>query len=61
MKNDQPMASEVPPERKPYVRPSLLEVPLRMEEAVLGFCKTPGNGPLQSDCTSVSICSSAGS
>lgn len=61
MKNDQQMASDARSDRKPYVRPSLSEVPLRMEEAVLGFCKTPGTGPLQSDCTSSPACNSAGS
>lgn len=48
------------PEKKPYRRPELVKVPLRIEEAVLGACKTPsGGGPGSgSDC---SVCSAPGS
>ena len=62
MKNDQPMAAGAGSERKPYVRPSVSEVPLRLEEAVLGFCKTESSGgPLQGACNLPTVCSAAGS
>jgi hypothetical protein len=48
-------------ERKPYVKPEVKQVPLRPEEAVLGFCKTATvAGPLQSTCSTLS-CLSNGS
>lgn len=51
--------------RRPYVKPALSEVPLRMEEAVLGSCKTAssGAGPLGATCRSTSPtgCNSLGS
>jgi hypothetical protein len=48
--------------RKPYVKPEVKQVPLRPEEAVLGFCKTATvAGPLQSTCSFLGGCSSPGS
>ena len=48
--------------KKPYVKPSLKKVPLRAEEAVLGFCKSStAAGPLKGQCTTVPACSTAGS
>jgi hypothetical protein len=45
--------------KKPYEKPSARQVPLRPEEAVLGFCKlTSGFGPTG---TCVTTCSTAGS
>lgn len=47
--------------KKPYVKPEVKQVPLRPEEAVLGFCKnTTGAGPLSSACSTLS-CNSMGS
>jgi hypothetical protein len=53
-------ASERP--RKPYEAPSIEKVPLRPDEAVLGFCKnntTPG--PIGPNCRAVGSCSTQGS
>ena len=49
--------------RKPYEKPTLSEVALRPEEAVLGNCKAPAiSGPAMADCTFIEGgCSSAGS
>jgi hypothetical protein len=48
--------------RKPYEKPTLSEVALRPEEAVLGNCKTAGvSGPAQGDCTSFVGCATVGS
>ena len=49
--------------KKPYVRPEVKQVPLRPEEAVLGFCKQNSIfGPGASNCgVGVSICYSTGS
>lgn len=47
--------------KKPYVKPEVKQVPLRPEEAVLGFCKTTVvAGPLSSACATLS-CLSNGS
>lgn len=47
--------------KKPYAKPIFKKVPLRPEEAVLGFCKSGGSvGPLQSTCTSPATCSASG-
>jgi len=44
--------------RKPYVKPEILEVPLRPEEAVLAGCKTGSkSGSTQSRCSQPSKCS----
>lgn len=53
-------------DRRPYVKPALSEVPLRMEEAVLGNCKTDSSaGPLSptGTCTTTGLggCKSLGS
>lgn len=60
------MTSESPPEngprRKPYEKPTLSQVALRPEEAVLGNCKTMGvAGPAQADCISFGGCATMGS
>ena len=48
--------------RKPYEKPTLSEVALRPEEAVLGNCKAAAiSGPATSDCTFIDGCFSAGS
>ena len=49
--------------KKPYVRPEVKQVPLKPEEAVLGFCKqTDIFGPGTTSCgVGVSICYSTGS
>jgi hypothetical protein len=48
--------------KKAYEKPTLSEVALRPEEAVLGNCKTAGiSGPASSDCTNFGACSSVGS
>jgi hypothetical protein len=48
--------------RKPYEKPTLSEVALRPDEAVLGNCKTAAvSGPAQADCTFFVGCSSVGS
>lgn len=49
-------------EKKPYQKPQVVHVPLRAEEAVLGFCKNSNNsGPLRAGCLGVSPCRSGGS
>jgi hypothetical protein len=57
------MNPDVPDEkRKPYEKPTLSEVALRPEEAVLGNCKVAGiSGPAMPDCTTFGGCASAGS
>ena len=49
--------------KKPYVRPEVKQVPLKPEEAVLGFCKQSEIfGPGTTSCGyGVSPCSSIGS
>jgi hypothetical protein len=48
--------------KKPYKKPQIKEVPLRPEEAVLGYCKKAStSGPLQSGCNTPSNCSTLGS
>jgi len=48
--------------RRPYEKPTLSEVALRPDEAVLGNCKTAAvSGPAQADCTFFVGCSSVGS
>jgi hypothetical protein len=50
------------PSRKPYEKPTLSEVALRPEEAVLGACKTMGvAGPAEADCTALGGCMTFGS
>jgi hypothetical protein len=48
--------------KKPYAKPELKKVPLKPEEAVLGFCKMPTiSGPLQGVCNSPTTCEMLGS
>ncbi len=48
--------------RKPYAKPEIKRVPLRPEEAILGFCKTTtGAGPMSSACIALLSCLSLGS
>ena len=50
------------PTKKPYAKPTLSEVALRPEEAVLGNCKSVSiSGPAMPDCTSFGGCASMGS
>lgn len=50
------------PKRKPYEKPSLSEVALRPDEAVLGNCKVPAvSGPAMPDCTFFVGCATVGS
>jgi hypothetical protein len=50
------------PQKKKYEKPTLSEVALRPDEAVLGNCKSmTASGPMFSDCVSTGGCSSAGS
>jgi hypothetical protein len=54
-------AEDQPPKRK-YEKPTLTEVALRPEEAVLGNCKTVNvSGPGMPDCMMSVGCSSQGS
>jgi hypothetical protein len=60
------MSTEIPeppePVRKPYEKPTLSEVPLRPDEAVLGSCKTAMTaGPVESTCGDLGGCFSLGS
>lgn len=50
-------------QRRPYLKPAVVQVPLRPEEAVLGHCKTSGHsGPGGSGtCHPFGNCSSQGS
>ncbi len=50
-------------DKKPYVAPSLTNISLRPEEAVLGACKISGaTGPVGTSCTAVGIgCHNVGS
>jgi hypothetical protein len=57
-------ASEQPGQdgKKPYVPPTMDRVPLRPEEAVLGFCKSNHtHGPLGVTCQAAGKCSTQGS
>ena len=48
--------------KKPYEKPEVKKVPLKPEEAVLGFCKMPTiSGPLQGICNSPTTCETLGS
>ncbi|HVZ73502.1 MAG TPA: hypothetical protein VHJ20_14085 [Polyangia bacterium] len=55
-------ADDPTPEKKPYQKPTLSEVALRPEEAVLGNCKTLSiSGPAMPDCTYAGGCAAPGS
>jgi hypothetical protein len=48
--------------KKPYSKPELRKVPLRPEEAVLGFCKTSSSrGPGRTNCRTPIRCYGQGS
>ena len=48
--------------RRAYAPPSVTKVPLRPEEAVLGFCKNNVTaGPRGGNCKALGVCSTAGS
>ncbi len=48
--------------KRAYAPPSVTKVPLRPEEAVLGFCKNNVTaGPRGGNCRAVGVCSTAGS
>ncbi len=48
--------------KKPvYHKPTVVRVPLRPEEAVLGTCKGAGDGPGGTACASVVSCLASGS
>ena len=49
--------------RKTYTKPEMKQVPLRPEEAVLGFCKTDGGyGPTLANCIAIGVgCQTIGS
>jgi len=49
-----------PKGKKTYVKPEFKQVPLRPEEAVLGFCKTAGGGGPGDSCASL-LCREVGS
>jgi hypothetical protein len=49
------------PQKKPYVKPEVTQVPLRPDEAVLGNCKSAGvTGPASMNCGTM-VCSTVGS
>jgi hypothetical protein len=49
-------------EKKPYAKPVVLRFPLRPEEAVLGFCKSPASsGPSGTSCRGIGNCFTPGS
>jgi hypothetical protein len=49
-------------QKKPYIKPTVQQVALRPEEAVLGNCKSgSSSGPAQAFCTVPSGCSTSGS
>jgi len=55
------MSTEDRPKKK-YEKPTLTEVALRPEEAVLGNCKAVGiSGPAMPDCSMAGGCASLGS
>jgi hypothetical protein len=50
------------PRRKPYEKPTLSEVALRPDEAVLGSCKTMMSaGPVEATCGDLGGCFTIGS
>lgn len=50
------------PEKKPYQKPIVARFELRVEEAVLGFCKSSGSsGPSGGGCVNVNPCRLPGS
>ncbi len=60
--DDRPKEDEA--KKKPYEKPEVRRVPLRPEEAILGFCKQSGTGsagPLSSPYCSTTPCPTSGS
>lgn len=59
------MDNDNPNDKRPYEKPSIKQVDLRPEEAVLGACKTSsgggGSGPGGGSCRRPAPCSSFGS
>ncbi len=54
IKDGSPAATE---QKKSYTKPSISEVKLRPEQAVLGDCKSANYvGPLQANCATPSAC-----
>jgi hypothetical protein len=54
---EQARTEDSQPRKRAYAEPTLTEVLLRPEEAVLGNCKVSGTaGPLQGSCTSPAVC-----
>jgi hypothetical protein len=54
---DETHADNGTPGKRQYAEPTLTEVLLRPEEAVLGNCKIAGTaGPLQGDCVTPAVC-----
>ena len=50
------------PGKKPYSKPVVVRFELRVEEAVLGFCKSTGaSGPSGGSCMNVNPCRLPGS
>lgn len=50
------------PDKKPYQKPAVARFELRVEEAVLGFCKSSGNsGPSGGGCMNINPCRLPGS
>jgi hypothetical protein len=47
--------------KKPYSEPKLIQVSLRPEEAVLGFCKQHAAGPGSANCQTPAPCSTVNS
>jgi hypothetical protein len=47
--------------RAPYIKPEVTQVPLRPQEAVLGFCKTNSSSVGPGSPTDCTLCATAGS
>jgi hypothetical protein len=54
-----PTRHDDPPVRRPYEKPTVHQVELRPDEAVLGVCKTSSSsGPVSDTCAMPTPCSS---
>ena len=51
-----PVERDLQKRRKPYMKPTLMKVQLKPEEAILGACKKTGLGPAASGCFSGVAC-----
>jgi hypothetical protein len=47
--------------KKPYEKPEVKQIPLKPEEAVLGFCKTAGGGAGSGGSCGTALCLTQGS